>query len=80
MILLSAVGCKSPNATIGEANLRYGMSKQELIDQVSLTETVVSTENGTVISEGIFAPTKQRARKIFTFINGKLAVVKYTIL
>ena len=72
------LGCQT--ATTGEPGIRYGMSKQEVIERVSRTDKIISTDGDTVVTEGAFDPTKQRARKIFRFQDGKLAIVSYTVL
>ena len=71
-------GCRT--TTIGERGIHYGMSKEDVIERVSRTDKVISIDGDTVVTEGMFDPTNQRARKVFTFLDGKLAVVKYTML
>jgi len=72
------LGCQT--TTTGEPGIRYGMSQQEVIERVSRTDKIISTDGDTVVTEGTFAPTRQRARKTFTFQDGKLAVVNHTVL
>lgn len=72
-------GCQTKAPSI-ERGIRYGMSKQELIELISGADEIISADGDTLITEGTFSPTKQRTRKIFTFQNGKLAGVRYSIL
>ena len=77
---LLLVGCQNFTTTTMEPGIRYGMSKQTVIERISRTDQLVSTNGDTVVTEGIFTPTKQRARKTFTFEDDQLHVVNYIIL
>ena len=75
-ILLLVVGC----GTTAQPGIGYGMTKQAVIARISRTDKVISTDGDTVVTEGLFDPSKQLARKTFTFQDGKLFSVTYVII
>lgn len=71
------LGCQT--TTTGEPGIRYGMTKADVVQRISRSDKMISTDGDSVVTEGMFDSTKQAAQKTFMFRDGKLVEVKYVI-
>ncbi len=78
--LVMMVGCQNFLNPTCQPGIRYGMRKNEVIARISRTDTVISTDGDCVITEGIFDPSKQLARKTFGFQHDRLLSIRYVII
>lgn len=74
---LALSACASTGAATGSKGVMFDMSPQEVLAGIRSTDTIVSTNDNEIVSEGPWDTLPDIRRKTFTFSNGKLQCVSY---
>ena len=72
--------CASMMTTTGSNGIRFDMSRQAVLSRIQATDTIVSVNDNTIVSEGPWDTLPDIRRKTFTFSEGKLQCIRYEYL
>jgi hypothetical protein len=77
---LLLIGCQNYLVSTWQPGIRFGMSKLTVIDRISRTDQIISTNGDTVVTEGIYGAGPRHARKEFKFEDDQLHIMNYKIV